>query len=586
MKILSLHVGHNATAAIMEDGRIVGVLSQEKLDNIKNSAAFPSDATMALLKQVGWSRDDIDNIVVAGNTIDPPECYESIFNTKRWMRNTSAWTAIFKRFARGVVRPLAPGVFHSLRKCWQRRFAEQGMKYLKRELIRLGLEGKPISFVEHHLCHARAAYHAMNREGDGQESLIFTLDGSGDDLCATVSKVDRNGHIERLGKTPYPYSLGLVYSSTTLFLGMNILADEHKVMGLAAYAKESFKDTYQSIFKDVIRIDEHNPLQFTGSLDSSEFYNYLARYAVGERFDNIAAAVQYLIEEQVEAWIRAAIDRTGIRRVFMGGGVFMNVKLNKRIQEMKEIDQVFFMPSCGDESTTIGAAYDVAATRGYSVEPLHNLYLGISYGEDEIERFIADKNIDERFRVNKSDLIEEDIAALLAEREVVARFSGRCEWGARSLGNRAILAHPSYMESFYAVNDQVKCRDFWMPFAPSILDTWASKYLKGYDPKKVEAAYMITTHDATELAVKHLRAAIHQSDHSIRVQVVNEHSNDSYYQLLQAFEKKTGVGGVLNTSLNLHGYPLAATLEQALATFENSGLQYLALGSFLISKYK
>ncbi|MEW6070483.1 MAG: carbamoyltransferase C-terminal domain-containing protein, partial [Candidatus Thermoplasmatota archaeon] len=290
------------------------------------------------------------------------------------------------------------------------------------------------------------------------------------------------------------------------------------------------------------------------------------------------------IEERVTAWIRAAIVKTGIRRIFTGGGVFMNVKLNKRIQEMEEVEEVFFMPSCGDESNPIGAAYAVAAEKGIQTQPLDNLYLGIWYSEQKIREFIDANKLDERYRVTKPDDIEETIAELIANRQIVARFSGKCEWGARSLGNRAILAHPSHMESFYTVNDLIKCRDFWMPFAPTILDTAADKYLVGYDSKKVEAPYMITAFQATDIGVKELRAALHQGDHTLRPQILTEKANPDYYRLLKAFEARTGVGAVLNTSFNLHGYPLVATPQQALMTFEKSGLKHLALGPFLISK--
>ena len=156
--------------------------------------------------------------------------------------------------------------------------------------------------------------------------------------------------------------------------------------------------------------------------------------------------------------------------------------------------------------------------------------------------------------------------------------------GGRSLGNRAILGHPSHLESFYTVNDLIKARDFWMPFAPTVLDSWASRYLESYDPARVRAPNMITAFRATALAVKHLRAAMHQADFTIRAQVLEREVNPEYYRLLKAFERLTGVGGVMNTSFNLHGYPLVATPAQALMTFESSGLPNLALGPFLIRK--
>ena len=262
----------------------------------------------------------------------------------------------------------------------------------------------------------------------------------------------------------------------------------------------------------------------------------------------------------------------------------MNVKLNRRIQEISGLECVGFMPSCGDESNPIGACYDFAISQGQNPLPLRNLYLGVSYSDSEIHALLQRDGLPEKYMIEHVPDMEDRISCLLSQREIVARFAGRCEWGARSLGNRAILAHPGHMESFYTVNDYIKSRDFWMPFAPSIIDTAAPKYLQGYDPSLVKAPHMITAFSASELGVQHLRAALHQGDHTLRPQVVEQADSPDYYRLIKCFEQKTGVGAVLNTSFNLHGYPLVATPEQALFTLEKSGLKHLALGNYLISK--
>ena len=176
------------------------------------------------------------------------------------------------------------------------------------------------------------------------------------------------------------------------------------------------------------------------------------------------------------------------------------------------------------------------------------------------------------------------LVELLNDKEIVARVSGRNEWGARSLGNRAILGHPSFMESFYTINDLIKSRDFWMPFAPSILDSDAQNFLVNYNCDTSYPFAMITAYDTSEKGVLELRAAIHQGDHSCRPQVVTFEKNASYYDLLLKFKKKTGIGALLNTSLNIHGSPLAANVEQLFLTFLNSGLKYMAINSYLISK--
>lgn len=584
MNLLSIQTGHNATVGLMQNGEITALLSQEKIDNIKNSAAFPSDAIKAVLAERGLVAKDIDEIVMASTMIFPQHCaLESNQAHVSDHLNPPAVVRLAKKLEKSFLRSLFPGLFLYARKRRHKKLRDEALHHLDHRLTELALREKPLCFIDHHLCHARGAYHALEQE-TAKPSLVFTLDGMGDGLCATVTRVSPSGQWQRIAETPLNASLGSIYSETTRFLGMKVLEHEYKVMGLSAYCKGYHLETYKRVFETVINIDPTNPLVFKATLDTSEFYDYLVKHAVGERFDNIAGALQHLLEERVTQWIANAIQATGIRRIFTGGGVFMNVKLNKRIQEMPEVEQAWFLPSCGDESNPLGALYTRALELKQTVKPLPNLYLGIGYSKDMLRKFIEQHHLKDRYQVSEHEDIEETMADLLAKGDVVARFSGRCEWGARSLGNRAILAHPSHLESFFTVNDLIKARDFWMPFAPTVLDSWADRYLEGYNPTKVKAPHMITAFKATPLGVQHLRAAMHQGDFTIRPQVLEKEVNPDYYRLLQAFEGRTGVGGVMNTSFNLHGYPLVASPEQALMTFENSGLQHLALGSFLISK--
>jgi carbamoyltransferase len=582
MTILSIHPGHNSTVGLLDRGRLVGLLSQEKIDNIKNSAAFPRDAISALLNECGIAANEIEAIAVAGNEIFPSYCYEYLFHPKNRI-NSSSLSSAAKSMEKSILGSVMPGLFRIAREGRRAKLLADGRSELRARLSQTPFRDTPITYIDHHQCHAYSAYYGLAQ--DEEPALVFTADGSGDQASATVW-IARDRKLERIAMTPPDASLGGIYSNTTRFLGMKILEHEYKVMGLAPYCKGYFKDVYESIFAPVVDLDPENHLVFKSSINASNFYEYLVKHAVGERFDNIAGAVQHLLEERITAWIRAAIEQTGIRNIYTGGGVFMNVKLNKRIQEMVEVEHAHFLPSCGDESNPIGAGYALSIQKGIEVMPLDNLYMGISFDRDALAKFISDSSVRERYTVDEPEDIEVATAALLAQREVVARFSGRCEWGARSLGNRAILAHPSHMESFYTVNDLIKSRDFWMPFAPTVLDSHAYQYLEDYNPSKVEAPHMITAFKATSLGVEHLRAAMHQGDQTIRPQVLTENANPAYYALLKAFCAKTGVGAVMNTSLNLHGYPLAATPQQALMTLEKSGLMHLALGPFLISKRK
>lgn len=581
MKALALHLGHNATAAIMEDGAILGAVSQEKIDGIKNSSAMPLEAAEALCDHAGWPLDSIDHVVLSSRVVYRPDAFATIADRKQRHYSTNPAVAAARWLERGLGKIL-PAPFEIARAQLRRRQQAAGEQYLAECLRKSGLGRKPLSRFDHHLCHARAAYHCYPTPKD-QPTLIFTLDGEGDGISATVSQADPDGTWTRLAETPAHDSLGWIYSATTRFLGMRVLEHEYKVMGLAPYAKQYFLDTYDRLFAPAINTDDTG-LRFEAPFHTAHFYDYLVENGVGERFDNLAAAVQHLVEERVTAWVRNGIARSGIRNIATGGGVFMNVKLNKKLQQLPEIARIDFMPSCGDESLPIGALYEFAARTAMTLQPLPDLYLGADYDDSAIAAFIAAEQLGARYSVLHFDDIGTRIAALLAEGEVVARFAGRGEWGARSLGNRAILAHPSRMESFYTVNDQIKSRDFWMPFAPTILDSFAERYLSGYDPAKVDASYMITAFDVRPDAVPLLRAALHQGDMTARPQVLGRKANPGYYALIERFSEITGVGAVLNTSLNLHGQPLVATPRQALYTFENSGLRNLALGPYLVRK--
>ena len=585
MKVLSIQTGHNATIALSNKGEIVGVLGQEKCDNIKNSSAFPMQAIESLLKEINWHKQDIEKVLICSENIYPDNAFNYFYDKKGKIKDTSTLIAIAKSLRNSIFGKFFPSIFQILRKKRLENLIIKGRKELYSKLKKIGFNNIPFEHVEHHLCHARAVYHSFANDKISGDSIIFTLDGAGDNTCSSVTYVNKKGVWNKIAETPLESSLGNIYSFTTKFLGMNPLEHEYKVMGLAAYSKQNYVNRlYEKLFKPVIWLDEKNNLVFKSKLNTNNFYDYLVENAIGERFDNIAGALQLMTEKLVCEWIINGIKKTSAKNIFLSGGVFMNVKLNQKISEIKDIEKLFLMPSCGDESNPIGACYYNSSKIGEETKPLRNLYLGISHNQDEVHNFIRNQQIDSEFFVKKFDDIDKKISHLLIEREVVARFSGRGEWGARSLGNRAILAHPSHMESFYMVNDYIKARDFWMPFAPTILESYARQYLQEYNPKKLQAPHMIVTYRATEKALNDLRGALHQGDHTLRPQVLSQSANPSYFRLITLFEKETGVGGLMNTSFNLHGFPLVSGLDQAVNTFKNSELKYLSLGDFLVSK--
>lgn len=225
------------------------------------------------------------------------------------------------------------------------------------------------------------------------------------------------------------------------------------------------------------------------------------------------------------------------------------------------------------------------------MKPIGTMYNGIAIENSRVQAFIAANSLGEKYDI--VDLVDDEssanhIARLLSEHEIVAVCRGQGEWGARSLCNRAILSNASSLANFHTVNDMIKMRDFWMPFAPTMLESAAGEYIKNWKeiaPRVQESSYyMITAVDSLPVARKHLAAAIHQKDKTLRPQLVNENTNPWMFQLLSEYKNLTGMSGVMNTSLNIHGYPLVGTLEQGLFTLENSGLKHILFDTILISK--
>ncbi|MBS3147280.1 hypothetical protein J4219_00175 [Candidatus Woesearchaeota archaeon] len=579
--VLSIQTGHNATAGLLIDGKIVGVVSEERFTRVKNSSEFPVTAIRWLLDFAKIGVSDLGAVAVCGEKILAPPIIQG--GHARQSLLAKAYGNI--EYALGsYYRPLFAVKDFIIDRPSRAKGRQALLDLLKRTLH---VTADKVRFVDHHTCHAYSAYYGQNDKRS--KSLILTLDGEGDDSCSTVN-VAQDFKIDKLASTWRHYSVGYAYSMTTKFLGMTPLEHEYKVMGLAPYAatkeQKYFMKTHDRVFKDVLWLDEKNPLTFKSAFPMNRFDKWLAQKAVGERFDNVAGALQHMTEALVSKWVVNAIKKTKQSNVYAGGGVFMNVKMNMALADLPEVENLHVFPSCGDESNPIGAAYYTylglcgEQGRKANLQRVTDLYLGPSFDEDA-ESYIKKNNLSKKYDVKESDA--RMVAELLAKGEIVARCAGRMEFGARSLGNRAILANPSDLRYVWQINEQIKMRDFWMPFAPSILKERADDYI--VNPKKLDAPYMIMAFKSTDLARKELRAAMHQADYTVRPQLVERSWNEKYYDIIKEFEGLTGIGGVLNTSFNLHGKPVVCSPRDAVKeTFDQSGLRHLLLGNYLISK--
>jgi len=586
--ILGIHDGHNASAALLIEGRVVSSVSEERFTRIKNDLCHPAKAIDYILKESNVAPEQIDMVALATKETDPIGVKikrETTFKIGDYITEMHHYwkpklyenaSIDYWEFAQQYLEvdsnhsPYSLDFLnHTPKEQWATAFNEQRIDLV---VDQLGIPKSKIRLIDHHTGHAYYAYMASPR--DDRKAAIVTADSWGDDCNATISVVE-SGAIKEIRRTAM-CNLARIYRWMTLLLGMKPNEHEYKVMGLAPYARDYVRDPAYRIFKETLVVDG---LDFRWKQKPTDMYFYFRERFEGVRFDGIAAGLQLWLEDMVCEWITNIMNHTGAEVLYYSGGLSLNVKANKSIGELPAVKDFHIPPSGGDESLSMGAAFYVAAELGDKPLPLENAYLGYepSLGE-------AAKGA-EAFRDHKDYAVIDDpnvelLADLLAGGKVLARCVGRMEFGARALGNRSILCDPSKPENLNLINQKIKFRDFWMPFTPSILQERADDYL--INPKKLQASYMTIAFDSTPRARKDIRAAIHPADFTVRPQLVTRKLNPDYYELIKAFESRTGVGALLNTSLNLHGDPIVCNVADAIKTLVESGLDGVVLPGVLI----
>jgi len=568
VKILGVHDGINASACLLEDGRIRHCIQEERLTDIKNYIGFPTRSIKKILELEHIAGTEIDYVAIASfATFASDNPADNLLSSYR--KKASVIRSSIIDF--GIKTPFY-SVYRSLRQ-----------KERKKNLADLNIPLDRATFIDHHLCHAATAYYGCPWKDE--DVLVLTSDGSGDGLCATVY-TGRSGTLTKVAETEAGNSIGDIYSRVTFMLGLIPHEHEWKIMGLAPYAPEKgVQKSYRAI-KNYLAVPD-GELAYHRLIPEStnSVYRRMRRDLEFQRFDWIAGGVQRFTEEMLCRWIQNAIRKTGIKKIALAGGVFMNVKANKRIMELADVEDIFVFPSCGDESTSIGAAYqryaELCRETGKEVDipPLRDIYFGPAFPEGEVQVALSDYR--DHFSVAHTSDIERDVADLIAGGEVVARFAGRMEFGARALGNRSIVADPSNQACVRTINMMVKKRDFWMPFAPVIRAEQQHDFI--INEKRVLSPYMMLSFDTTSRRNEFI-ASVHPADYTARAQILDESYNPDYHRLIREFEKRTSRCVLLNTSFNLHGYPVVCDPGAALRVFENSGLRFLALGNYLVSK--
>ncbi|MFH1438982.1 MAG: carbamoyltransferase C-terminal domain-containing protein [Candidatus Woesearchaeota archaeon] len=580
--VLGINDGHNAGAALVKNGKVIAAIQEERLRNIKNYSGVPSKAIKAVYRIANIHPDDTDvvSIVSLNRTYSPLK--EFPLKVKLFYKLAPYLDS--HTFSKWYVK-----ILHKFRK----------MEDVRKVLKEMRLDQKELMFIEHHQCHAACAHYSKpisankgNRNksnkttSKNKPNLVLTSDGAGDGLSATVS-IGHKNRIQRIAATTFYNSLGnVLYSEITGYMGLKRWEHEYKLMGMAPYGKAEY--SIDNIRK-IIRINPQNPLEFQNRIGAiGPYIGQKLKHILHEhRFDNLSAATQLHFERLVKQWVKNAVKKTGLNNIVCAGGMFLNVKANKILREMPEVDNIFFYPAADDGGTPVGAALEAyhkyCRKRGIKAEhhEIKDVYYGCEYDNDYIKAVLQTTGLHKKEWIKKAkyiDDIDAEVGELIAKNNIVARVSGRTEWGPRALGNRSIIANPSDLRMIKDINFAIKKRDFWMPFAVSLIEKRMNKYLINPIPSR----YMIDSFDTTDKRDE-IVSGTHPFDNTARPHTVQEW-NPSYLKVLEEFEKHTGISGVLNTSFNLHGYPLVDNPEVALFTFENSGLKYLALGNWLIKK--
>ncbi len=567
MRILGLcHDVLICSACLVEDGRVVAAIAEERLDRVKRSRVFPVLAAERCLELAGTTLDAVDEIAVAWNPALEMETTPSGWLGARRWRSEHAYQ-VPSRLLRLAGRPGGATMQHT--DLWD--------------------DAPPVTYVDHYLAHAANAIFLSPFD----EAAVVAMDGRGEKRTGILGRA-RGAEIEVIEETLFPHSLGLFYGALTQFLGFQPDGDEWKVMALASFADA--ENAYLDRVRSLVRVDDRGRVHL--ALDHFQHYNFwdprlysdllvellgpprAPSAALEPRHEQIAAALQRTFEEVMARVLTVLHERTGLRRVAVSGGCFMNSVFNGKITELTPFEEVF-VGSCPDDSgTSIGAALWVHAERT-GERPAsgirHNSW-GVGYSDAEC------LDVAERYKLPNARVVPDPAAAAAADLvagRLVGWFQGRQEFGQRALGNRSILADPRQPGAKDQINAAVKFRESFRPFAPAILAERVSDYFE-CEPG-LAVPFMERVLPFREEKKAEVPAVVH-ADGSGRLQTVDEHASARYRDLILAFEARTGVPLVLNTSFNLNGEPVVTSPEDAIRTFFSCGLDVLYLGTVRISK--
>lgn len=560
-------LAHDTAAAIMKDGVLLAACEQERYSLDKHSRLFPVDAIEDCLHRSGLTMADVDEIAFGG---DPQAC----------IRRTYLEAAIKDPRRVGMMIE----EFDRIKEMFQ---AERIIR------DKTGFEGK-ISFFDHHLAHLASSYYPSGF----QDAVLLSIDGLGDNKTMKLG-IGKQGAIEVVRENyDYPHSLGLVYAAITCYLGWKNVHHEGIIMALACFGDSDHivpgqNRSYYSFFEEIIAYDGAYGITISDEWMAYYFERnkwvsdkFVAVFGPRRTYDietlsqhhkDLAAALQRRLEEVVLGVLRNARKDFGVKHLCLSGGVALNCSMNGQIEKERIFDEIFVQPASGDAGLAIGACYlaQRVADRNYVPKKSHDYYLHGAFSDQEIQQALKTFGL----TFSKPADLYEETANHLAAGKVVAWFQGGAEFGPRALGNRSILAKPFPESMRDHINDNVKFREYFRPLAPAVM----KDYLYDYFDIGQESPHMLIACKVRPEKKSAIPATVHVDD-SCRVQSVGPENNERFYRLLSAFQARTGCPVLLNTSFNVKGQPIVQTPSQAIACFQETRIDTLVLGDFLVTK--
>jgi carbamoyltransferase len=547
---------HDSSACLVRDGELQFAVAEERISRQKHDPRFPVNAIQSCLEFARIRPDQIDEVCFGWQAPGP----EYRHDLKLYA--TGQWPLTYLNFLNATRQ------FVSM---WHQNGGANRFRH------HFGSSKAQIRFVDHHLAHALSTYAYSGFD----DAAVVVLDGHGA-WEATSIWHGRGGRLDHVLTIPFPNSIGLFYGEFTEYLGFQRNADEWKVMGLAPYGQPGvdlspFIDPQDSPYRvDTKKLIGENAGSFSGMIPLLGPAR-AAESEIDDRHKNIAYAVQEMCEQAMFSVVQMALQKTGSKNLCLAGGVALNSKANGKIVASGLIEKLFVQPAASDDGVALGAALAPFLEGGarLPVRPMRHAYLGPSFEDDAIETALK------TYKIRHSRLSDPAATAaeMLSQGKILGWYQGRMEFGPRALGSRSILADPRDPEMNIKVNNAVKFREWWRPFAPSLKKEAAPEYLESaYD-----SPFMILTAQVRPEKRGVIPSVTHV-DGSARPQTVEKEINPLYYRLIDEFGKHTGVPVVMNTSFNLRGEAIVHTPTDAIRTFFSSGMDALLLGSFLVEK--